>query len=192
MGDGVVCDAPLLRPNGHVNLLFGQLEVSLELEGDALGDDLGRRGGGKGIRGAVGGGARRGAVGRGRGGGGEESGEGIDQIAEEAHRRGMNSIHRGERTRKGKDREVNEEQRSHRRKKKETNGIQTEPYRLNSEPVHQMAKQIRVVLATRTEKRITDSKSFYTYAFLLFFIYLNRTVKEKKKTYNQITREIYL
>lgn len=53
---------------------------------------------------------------------------------------GMNSIDRGERTRKGKDREVNEEQRSHRRKKKETNGIQTDPDRLNSEPVRQMVK----------------------------------------------------
>ncbi|KAG6475523.1 hypothetical protein ZIOFF_064749 [Zingiber officinale] len=45
MASSANCEVPLLGPDGHVNLLLGQLEISFELEGD----DLGRRSGGKGI-----------------------------------------------------------------------------------------------------------------------------------------------
>lgn len=86
MRDGVVGEAPLLGAHGLVDLLLGQLEVPLQLQRRPLADDVGGpRGGGGG-----GGGALHGAIGAGReriggSGGGEEGGEGIEEILDVAH-----------------------------------------------------------------------------------------------------------
>lgn len=81
VGDRILGEAPLLGPDGLVDLFFGQIEVALELEGDPLADDR-RRSGGRGFH-AVGG-RRRGSIGGG-GAAGEKFGEGIDNIFEKAH-----------------------------------------------------------------------------------------------------------
>ncbi|RRT63946.1 hypothetical protein B296_00042279 [Ensete ventricosum] len=81
VSDRILGEAPLLGPDGLVDLLFGQIEVALELEGDPLADDR-RRSGGRGFH-AVGG-RRRGSIGGG-GGAREEFGEGIDNIFEKVH-----------------------------------------------------------------------------------------------------------